>query len=203
MSDKVYAVSISDNCDNKPLVKRFEGSWEDCLEFAYNFMSIESVYAPETIQDEIEALRRTKGKYQVPKWEAEVPHLHVQGDATTPGYVAYGSKTGRWLQYVWVSISDANPPPPPEPREPFDYNGALRESAALMHTEIAKPGNQDLAKAVRDFDGPGGFMFGFEETLTPNQHERWNKIVNDADKHGHSGASYGMPCRCLQAMLNQ
>jgi len=88
--------------------------------------------------------------------------------------------------------------------EPFDYNGAIRESAQLMLAEVVKPENTDLMEAIKgvgSHDGPGGnFMFGFT-SLSREQTTRWDAIVEIGDKHGHSGASYGFACRHLQTLL--
>ena len=86
-------------------------------------------------------------------------------------------------------------------REPFDYDGAIRESAQLMLVELQKPENSDLVKAVKSVGSHDGPERNKEVPLSREQTERWEAIVEIGDKHGHSGASYSMVCRCLQTLL--
>lgn len=202
---KDYAVRVYDE-ETQKHEREYVGPWANCIRHAHNLISMAYPYSTNTngMPDE----------------------LHIQGDEIDPGYVGYG-RPNSWGGLLWIVVDDANPPPPVE-HEPFDYDGAIRESAQLMLVEITKPENVDLMEAVKgvgSHDGPNGnFMRGFTWTepksfsgddeyvetliernkqvpLNREQTERWDVIVAVGDKHGHSGASYGVACRHLQSLL--
>jgi len=186
MSSKEYAVRVFDSETGKRSDVHdgaYVGSWKACVKRAHEI--IKSRYPYES------------------GFTSGLPEdLHVQGDESEPGYVGYGALGSLVGSQLWITISDANPPPPIE-REPFDYDGAIRESAQIMLSEIVKPENVDLLEAVKGVgndSGPNGnFMFGFR--LEGEQKQRWDTIVDKGDKHGHSGASYAFACRHLQTLL--
>ncbi len=211
MMSKQYKVDVL-NAETNKHERVYVGIWQDCVRKAYELVMAEYPFP----------------LVGMPSW-AKKYGVHMQGDEYKPGYVAYNHPGSLAGSRMWIIISDANPPPEPK-REPFDCDGAIRESAQMMFDELQKPENADLVEAVKgvgSHDGPGGnFMFGFtwsepksffdddeyvkslieknkQVPLNREQTERWDGIVDAADRHGHSGASYGMACRCLQSLLKE
>lgn len=166
--DKQYAVRVFDE-ETNDLERAHVGTWLECRQHAYDL--IKATY-PDVLVG-------------MPRW-VEKHGFHMQGDEYKPGYVGYNhpshiKRLPRNL--LWIVISDANPPPPVK-REPFDYDGAIRESAQLMLAEIIKPENADLMEAVKGVgngNGPGGnFMFGFTYR---DLESKWVSAGKDAEEY--------------------
>lgn len=78
-------------------------------------------------------------------------------------------------------------------------SGVIESDAAKLVRLLAE--YPELQARVRDFNGDGGFMFGFDESLPDDLRATWDVICSEVDDSGHSGASFSMVCRLAQREL--
>lgn len=79
-------------------------------------------------------------------------------------------------------------------------SGLIESDAAKLVRLLAE--HPELQARVRDFDGDGGFMFGFNRSLPDDLRATWDVICSEVDhSSSHSGASFSMVCRLAQREL--
>lgn len=85
------------------------------------------------------------------------------------------------------------------------YNQGIARDAKRLWVELQKPENHDVRDMIKGKPSSMPFMFGHTDraisALDAEIGEKWQRLQNQIDDTGHSGFSWGMVCRLVEAAI--